>query len=134
YYPIESRTRVYSIHRAANSVGVIIGLLVGAGLARAYDWRAPFVVFAIPTFLLVVAGLRLTDPGRGHFERAAADTGGEAGGDEEPPSFAEAVRMVWTIRSLRRIFVALPFLAASIVGFAALASLQYAETFELDEV
>ncbi|MEO6987658.1 MAG: MFS transporter [Aquihabitans sp.] len=134
YYPIEARTRVYSIHRAANSVGTIIGLLVGAGLARMFDWRAPFLVFAIPTMLLVIAGLRLTDPGRGHFERAAAGGDGVAGVDEEPPSFAEAIRMVWTIRSLRRIFVALPFLAASIVGFGALASLQYAETFDLDEV
>ena len=42
--------------------------------------------------------------------------------------------MVWKIQSLRRIFVALPFLAAAIVGFASLASLQYAETFGLSEV
>jgi branched-chain amino acid transport system ATP-binding protein len=133
YYPIASRPRVYSIHRAANSVGVIVGLLVGAGLATTFSWRAPFFVFAIPTFLLVLAGLRLKDPGRGHFEREAADLGDVADVEEPPPSFAEAVRMVWTIRSLRRIFVALPFLAASLVGFAALASLQYAETFDLDE-
>ena len=33
--------------------------------------------------------------------------------------------MVWKIESLRRIFFALPFLAASIVGFVSLASLQY---------
>ncbi|QXC61236.1 MFS transporter [Aquihabitans sp. G128] len=134
YYPIESRTRVYSIHRAANSVGVIIGLLVGAGLAEAFGWRTPFVVFAFPTFVLVVLGLKLTDPGRGHFEREAADLGVDTTMEEEPPSFAEAVRMVWTIRSLRRIFVALPFLAASIVGLGSLASLQYAETFDLTEV
>ena len=40
--------------------------------------------------------------------------------------------MVWTIRSLRRIFVALPFLAASIIGFISLASLLYEEVFGLD--
>jgi branched-chain amino acid transport system ATP-binding protein len=134
YYPIAARPRVYSIHRAANSVGVIIGLLVGAGLATAFSWRAPFFVFAIPTLVLVVAGLRLKDPGRGHFEREAADLGSAAATEEPPPSFAEAIRMVWTIRSLRRIFLALPFLAASLVGFAALASLQYAETFDLSEL
>ena len=134
YYPIETRPRVYSIHRAANSIGTIIGLLVGAGLAHVFDWRAPFVVFAIPTLLLVVAGMRLKEPGRGHFERSAANLGGDADLDESPPSFAEAVRMVWTIRSLRRIFAALPFLAAAIVGFVALASIQYEETFDLGEV
>ena len=134
YYPIASRPRVYSIHRAANSIGVIIGLLVGAGLARVFDWRAPFFFFAIPTFLLVIAGSRLKDPGRGHFEREAANLGVDASLEEEAPSFAEAVRMVWTIRSLRRIFTALPFLAASIVGLGSLASLQYSETFGLSEV
>ena len=133
-YPIDARPRVYSIHRAANSVGAILGLVIGAGLASAFGWRAPFFVFAVPTLLLVVAGLRLREPGRGHFERQAAGGVDGIDTDEAPPSFAEATRMVWTIRSLRRIFVALPFLAASIVGFASLASLQYAETFGLGEV
>ena len=56
YYPIASRPKVYSIHRAANSIGTITGLLVGAGLASAFGWRAPFLVFAVPTLLLVVVG------------------------------------------------------------------------------
>jgi len=134
YYPIASRPRVYSIHRAASSIGVILGLLIGAGLGSAFGWRAPFLVFAFPTLLVVIAGLRLRDPGRGHFEREAANLGGSTEGDEPAPSFAEALRMVWTIRSLRRIFLALPFLAASLIGFGSLAALQYAETFNLDEL
>jgi branched-chain amino acid transport system ATP-binding protein len=44
----------------------------------------------------------------------------------------EAWRTVWKVSALRRIFVALPFLAASIAGFASLASLQYQQTFHLD--
>ena len=132
YYPIRSRPRVYSVHRAANSIGQILGFLVGAGLAALFTWRTPFLVFAVPTLILVVLGLRLRDPGRGHFEREAADLGVDTEADEPPPSFAEAMRMVWTIRSLRRIFVALPFLAASIIGFISLASLLYEEVFGLD--
>ena len=46
----------------------------------------------------------------------------------------EAWRTVWKIGVLRRIFFALPFLAASIAGFTSLASLQYQETFHLDAV
>ena len=106
---------MYSFHRAANSIGAIAGLLIGAGLAQAFDWRVPFLVFAAPTLVLVVLGLRLTDPGRGHFERAASNLGTDTNLEEPPPSYAEALRMVWTIRSLRRIFMALPFLAASFV-------------------
>jgi ABC-type branched-subunit amino acid transport system ATPase component/MFS family permease len=53
---------------------------------------------------------------------------------EPPPSLGEAWRTVWKIGVLRRIFIALPFLAASIAGFTSLASLQYQETFHLDAV
>jgi branched-chain amino acid transport system ATP-binding protein len=42
--------------------------------------------------------------------------------------------MVWKIATLRRIFCALPFLGASLIGFAALASIQFEQTFGLDEV
>jgi branched-chain amino acid transport system ATP-binding protein len=53
--------------------------------------------------------------------------------EEEPPSFAEAWRIVWKIESLRRIWYSLPFLAASLIGFASLASLLYDQVFGLDE-
>ena len=132
YYPIRSRPKVFSIHRAANSVGQILGFLIAAVLTTWFSWRAPFIVFAVPTLILVVLGLKLRDPGRGHFEREAANLDIDTTVDEPPPSFAEALRMVWTIRSLRRIFLALPFLAASIIGFISLASLMYEEVFGLD--
>ena len=54
--------------------------------------------------------------------------------EELPPSFAESWRMVWKVDSLRRVFYALPFLAASIIGFASLAALLYQDAFHLDTV
>ncbi len=64
----------------------------------------------------------------------AGETADVAAGtaQERPPSFGEAWRMVWKIGVLRRIFYALPFLAAAIAGFSSLASLQYQQTFHLD--
>jgi len=38
YYPVESRTRVYSTHRAGLSLGIVSGVLIGAGDSR---WRRP---------------------------------------------------------------------------------------------
>ncbi|HEY4376259.1 MAG TPA: MFS transporter, partial [Acidimicrobiales bacterium] len=135
YYRTDVRPRVYSLHRAGNAFGIMLGTGLGAGLAAIFDWRAPFLVFSIPAVVLVVLGLRLREPVRGRFEREAM--GADAAlldVEDEPVSYGEAWRMVWKIRTLRRIFVALPFLAASLIGFAALASLQYAETFHLSEV
>ncbi len=135
YYPIDARPKVYATHQLGNVLGQLFGVLVGAGLASAFSWRVPFVVFAIPVVLLVILGVRLREPVRGHFERAAAGIDAEAEAmavREVPPSYAEAYRMVWKIGTLRRIFAALPFLAASIIGFSSIAAFQYDRTFGLD--
>ena len=85
--------------------------------------------------ILVLLGLRLVEPVRGVQEREAMGMEGEALLTEEPPpSFAESWRMVWKVDSLRRVFYALPFLAASIIGFASLAALLYQDAFGLDTV
>jgi ABC-type branched-subunit amino acid transport system ATPase component len=107
-----------------------------AGLVAAWlGWRAPFIVLAVPTVILVILGLRLVEPVRGIREREALGMAGDALHTEEPPpSFAEAWRMVWKVASLRRVFYALPFLAAAIIGFASLAALLYQHAFGLSTV
>jgi ABC-type branched-subunit amino acid transport system ATPase component/MFS family permease len=161
YYPVPARPRIYSAHRSGISLGAIVGVLLGAGLAAIWSWRTPFFVFAVPIVVVVLIGLRLREPARGRHEQLelseqmVASERGEAAplNDvvaptqasvpstalidapvEPPPSLGEAWRTVWKIGVLRRIFFALPFLAASIAGFTSLASLQYQETFHLDAV
>ncbi len=135
YFPIAARPRVFSFHRLSNAVGAFIGPLLAGALAAWFSWRAPFLAFAVPTLILVVLGIRLVEPVRGKQEREAMGMEGDALLTEEPPpSFAESWRMVWKVESLRRIFYALPFLAASLIGFASLASLMYQRQFGLDEV
>jgi ABC-type branched-subunit amino acid transport system ATPase component len=165
YYPVQARPRVYSAHRAGISIGAIVGVLLGAGLASVWTWRAPFFFFAIPIAVVVLLGLRLREPPRGRHEQLelaeqmfasergepvplgdvtaapappeTVDASVDAPVDapvEAPPSLGEAWRTIWKIGVLRRIFIALPFLAAAIAGFTSLASLQYQQTFHLDAV
>ncbi|HEY1652756.1 MAG TPA: MFS transporter [Acidimicrobiales bacterium] len=149
YYSVPARPRIYSAHRAGLSIGAIAGVLLGAGLNSLFSWRAPFLIFAAPIVVVVLIGLRLREPPRGRHEQlelseqmVASELGEPAPLDdvtadipvEPPPSLGEAWRTVWKISALRRIFIALPFLAASIAGFTSLASLQYQETFHLDAV
>jgi branched-chain amino acid transport system ATP-binding protein len=56
WFPMEVRPRVYSVHRAANAVGQFVGPLSAGLLATWLGWRAPFLIFAIPTVLVVVLG------------------------------------------------------------------------------
>jgi ABC-type branched-subunit amino acid transport system ATPase component/sugar phosphate permease len=134
YYDLPTRPRVYSFHRAANAVGAFVGPLAAGLMAAAWGWRAPFLVYAVPTLIFVALSRRMQEPIRGIHERRAMGLDDEAAAHEEPsPSFAEAWRIVNKIPTLRRIFMSLPFLAASLIGFVSLASLLYAEVFDLDE-
>jgi len=135
WFPIAARPRVFSLYRVANALGALVGPLLAGLLAAWLGWRVPFIVLAVPTVILVIFGLRLVEPVRGMQEREAMGMAGDALRTEEPsPSFAEAWRMVWKIGSLRRVFYALPFLAASIIGFASLAALLYQHAFGLGTV
>jgi ABC-type branched-subunit amino acid transport system ATPase component/sugar phosphate permease len=134
YYPPEIRPRIYSFHRAANAVGAFVGPMTAGLLAHAFGWRVPFFVFAVPTVVFVVLAWRMREPVRGAQERRRAGASEEAIATEEArPSFAEGWRLVWRIETLRRIWWSLPFLAASLIGFVALASLVYEQIFDLDE-
>jgi ABC-type branched-subunit amino acid transport system ATPase component/predicted MFS family arabinose efflux permease len=135
YYDVPVRPRVYAVHRSANSVGQALGPLLGGIIAYFLGWRAPFLFFAIPTAIFVILAFRLREPVRGHFERAQMGASEEVIQTQEaPPSWAESWRIVWQVRTLRRIFAALPFLALSVVGLLTLGSLFYDEVFGLNEV
>jgi ABC-type branched-subunit amino acid transport system ATPase component/predicted MFS family arabinose efflux permease len=135
YYDVGVRPRVYAVHRSANSVGQALGPLLAGVIAFFFGWRAPFLFFIIPTVIFVILALRLRDPLRGHHERRRMGVSEEAiATEEEAPSWAESWRIVWQVRTLRRIFAALPFLALSIVGLLTLGSLFYDEIFGLNEV
>ncbi|MGO9198613.1 MAG: MFS transporter [Acidimicrobiales bacterium] len=160
YYPVAQRQRVYSVHRFGLSLGAIFGVLVGAGLTvLTHDWRVAFFAFPAITVAIAIVGLRLREPERGAYELdTLADPAGNAGASgsavaelldeasraaaapdstvappspEPPVSVGEAWRLVWKIQALRRIFLALPFLAAAIAGFSSLASLEYQRVFHL---
>src|SRR3954451_12864564 len=134
YYPINSRSKVFSTHRAANAVGSFIGPLAAGLLAYAFGWRAPFLVFVIPTMVFAVIALRLREPVRGRWERQATGARDEVIATEETvPSYAESWRTVQKIESLKRIWWSLPFLATALIGFVALASLMYEQEFGLDD-
>ena len=134
YYPTEHRAEVFGFHRMANAVGAFVGPLLGGVLAEAFGWRVPFFVFVIPTVVLVIIATRLKDPGRGHWERTAAGAAEDViHTDEQPPSWAESVRILWQVRTLRRIWFSLPFLAAAVIGISSLTSIYYEDVFGLSE-
>jgi ABC-type branched-subunit amino acid transport system ATPase component/sugar phosphate permease len=132
WYPPESRGRVFYLHKMANTVGQFTGPAIAGVLATLFTWRTPFFVFAVPTVVFVVLATRLREPPRGIWDRKAAGADDEAAQIEEPPlPFRQAWRMLWNVRALRRTWLALPFLTASLVGLGALTNLFWEEVYGL---
>lgn len=118
YYPPDVRAKVFSVHRAANTVGAFFGPLTAGVIAHALGWRAPFFVFAAPTVVLLVLTLLLREPAR---------TG--RGLTSGMPTFRRGAALLWQIGTLRRIWLSIPFLASASIGLGFLLSLYYQELF-----
>ena len=135
YYPPDSRPAVFGLHRLGNSIGQFAAPIVAGVLATLFSWRAPFVVLAIPTLVLVVvAASVLREPVRGRFERREAGASPEHEELEDTPvGFGEGFRLCWEVRTVRRLWLSLPFLALSVIGLASLTSIFYEEIFDVNE-
>jgi len=70
-YPEQIRGRVMGLFYLATPVGSALGYIVGGYLGHRYGWRAPFLVSALPGFLLGAAVLGLREPTRGASDHVA---------------------------------------------------------------
>ncbi|MFP5319773.1 MAG: MFS transporter [Acidimicrobiia bacterium] len=132
YYQPAARVKVFSAHRLASSAGQIAGPVLAGSLAAVLGWRAPFVLFALPTVILVGAALRLREPVRGAHERRAVGADEATARLEEAPEGPLAtMRVLARVRSVRRIWVAAPFLGVALFGVPSLLSLVYDDVFGL---
>jgi ABC-type branched-subunit amino acid transport system ATPase component/MFS family permease len=108
YYPPEARGKVFSLLSTLRRTGSLLGVfLVGFTIER-YGWRFGVVTFSIPVIAIgVVALIRLREPVRGYMERKALGADDESARvEDEPQSFGEAWRSTFSVRTLRRLFIA----------------------------
>ena len=70
-FPENIRGRVMGFFYLATPVGSALGYLVGGYLGHNYGWRAPFMICALPGFLLGLGVLGLREPVRGASDHLA---------------------------------------------------------------
>lgn len=126
WYPSTARVRVQTAYSAAVSVGSIVApLLVGLLTSRAdLTWRAVCLVVSIVSLVVAIVSVRLRDPGVGRTDR---ETLGAVllsdASDEEivvpPLRFAEVVRRLLIIPTVRRALVAQAVFGVLIVPYSA---------------
>jgi ABC-type branched-subunit amino acid transport system ATPase component/predicted MFS family arabinose efflux permease len=133
YYPPESRGRAFAFWQFFRLAGALGTPLIVAALITAFGWRASYVVVSVPMVIVGVVGfLVLREPVRGYMERRALGLDEAVSTvEEEPPSFGEAWRTIWAVRTLRRMFIASIFSLASSVLFSLYSALLYASKYGL---
>jgi branched-chain amino acid transport system ATP-binding protein len=115
YYPPESRAEVFGIHRNAVYLGSITGAALTGLLGTLFGWRVTFAALLVPLLAVVLYARRLEDPLRGGTDDQAA---AEAAEHEEPVPFAEARRILNSVKTLRRQYVAWLFIGAGVLPLA----------------
>ncbi len=122
HYPPSVRPTVYFALRAGIVGGLAVTPLVVGALELFYSWEAPFVVLAAVMLTFVVAAFALRSP-------TATEPGDPEASEGDAPTFAEAVRVLFARRSMRRLYYALPFLAVTALGIRSFTDLLYRNVF-----
>jgi ABC-type branched-subunit amino acid transport system ATPase component/sugar phosphate permease len=118
YTPQEYRGQTYAFRHAGRSfAGIFAPIFVGV-LGAAYGWRLPFIIAGVAGVLIALAVLKMPEPIRGYHERKAFGADEEvARRQQAPPSWGEAFRAAWGVRTLRRLSYAVPFQNIGDLGF-----------------
>jgi branched-chain amino acid transport system ATP-binding protein len=130
YYEPHDRVAVYTVHRNAERLALVIGPAVAGVVAWQWGWRAAFMVLIIPIALTALATLRLKEPVRGATDDPTA---AEVAADEPPVPFAEARRILFAVPTLRRQFAAFFFIGAAYIPLAFYVPIYLERVFGVDE-
>ena len=107
YYPPDSRGKVYALFGVVGRSTAVATPLIVAAIVEKWGWRLPYLISApLLVALGIMAFFALKEPTRGYMERKAQGLSEEEALEpEEAPSFGESWRTVWSIRTLRRLFI-----------------------------
>ncbi len=127
WYPATARVRIQTAYAAAISIGSIAApLLVGLLTTRAgLTWRGVFLVVTVVSLVVALWSVRLRDQGVGHAERErlGAVLADEQSSEHDmvvpPLRFAEVIRRLLVIPTVRRALVAQAVFGVLIVPYSA---------------
>jgi branched-chain amino acid transport system ATP-binding protein len=126
YYPPPKHPAVFRIHRFANPLAGVAGILAGL-IASALSWEWAFILLAVPTFLLIVAAAFLREPVRG--ESIDAELAARVA-SEGSVSFGEARRQLYNVKTLRRLWTGALFLGVGWVPIGVILSLFFENVYD----
>ena len=131
YYPFQVRGRAFSLHRSADAFAGFVGPALAGLIAWSLGWRYAFLILAIPTFFFAFLATRMKEPARGVTDDAQAAMQAL----EEPAvPFARALRWLYSVPTMRRIFLGAFCTGLGIISFALYYIVFLDEVFNVNEL
>jgi branched-chain amino acid transport system ATP-binding protein len=131
-YPPERRARVFGFVMQCGSLGSIVAPIIIGAIAAGYGWRTAFIALGCSSLLLTTLYFTVREPVRGVQDRLAMGADAETAQTEQaPPGWKESWRALNSVRTLRRIWLAMPFLSAASFIFVLL-PIYFAVEWHLD--
>lgn len=123
YFRRSSRSRVMSWWSVAQLIGILIGFVIGGGLAGLFigSWRLAFLITGIPGLILAFLAWKLREPRRNQADEEELDAGATALPDKSP---AERIKTnpFLQMRDLLRIKTLVVLIVMQILTFFVLTS------------
>jgi ABC-type branched-subunit amino acid transport system ATPase component len=119
YYPVERRLRAFSFLGLGGLLGASVGVLLClvAMLNFGVSWRVLLLATGSFSVLLSLSLFLLREPVRGAVDRRSLGLAEEDVAKAPPPvPFGEALRVCRSIGTLRRLWVATPFISIALTG------------------
>jgi ABC-type branched-subunit amino acid transport system ATPase component/predicted MFS family arabinose efflux permease len=132
YYPQHIQGRVFGTHRLGSPLGNIPApILAGIVAGVAGNWRWAFFAAIVPTIIALLFATRLKEPTRGATEDSAMAA--EAS-KEKPIPFARGWRWLYSVPSLKRLYVSSFFGGGVIFALVPFLALYFNDVWGIQEV
>jgi ABC-type branched-subunit amino acid transport system ATPase component/predicted MFS family arabinose efflux permease len=128
YYKPEARPQVFARHANAVRYGAILGPALAGVVAWLWDWRVAFMILIVPIVAMAIVSLRLKDPIRGETDNLDAAVVAE---EEKPYPLGRSARILWSVKTLRRQYLAWLFIGPAFLPLAFLVPDYFEKVFGL---
>jgi MFS family permease len=131
FTPVAARASVFSGRQIADNLGAVFGPLAFGLLAFAFGFRAPLVLVAVLALVVGLLSIRLREPRKGAMERASLGmTGADLDVDDETLGFRPAWQSLWSIGTVRLLWMSIPFLFGGVLVVLIAVPLYLEEEFD----
>ncbi|HEX6487355.1 MAG TPA: MFS transporter [Candidatus Dormibacteraeota bacterium] len=132
YYPSRVRARVFAVLGIGTTIGMIAGPVLAGLLGANFGYQPTLIGLGGSAAVISLSLFLLKEPKRGALDRMEMGADAETASHEQRPlGWSEAWRAAWSIRTVRTICYAFPFVISSVIGIVLLTPTLYAEKFGL---